>query len=114
MCIRCVFKCGKHHDHDYEELNQAFQKYKEEITSLLKPMEKQVMTTKKALAQLDTRSGEISDQRAAIAVDIHGTFRRLQEVLSVRETELIDQLDRMTQGKLKGLAAQRDQIETTL
>ena len=42
------------------------------------------------------------------------TFRRLWEVLDVRETELIGQLDHVTQEKLKGLAAQRDQIETTL
>ena len=60
---------------------------------------------KEALAQLDARCGEISDQRAATA---YGTFRRLLEVLDVRETELIDQLDQMIQGKLKGLAVQRD------
>jgi hypothetical protein len=41
-------------------------------------------------------------------------IQKLREVLNVRETELIDQLDRMTQSKLKGLAAQRDEIETTL
>ena len=63
---------------------------------------------------LDARCGEISDQRTATAVNIHVTFRRLQEVLDVRETELIGQLDQVTQGKLKGLAVQRDQIETTL
>ena len=58
---------------------------------------------KETLAQLDARCGEISDQRTATAVNIHGTFRRLQEVLDVRETELIGQLDQVTQGKLKSL-----------
>ena len=114
ICWRCALKGGKHHDHDYEELDKAFKKYKQEITSSLEPMEKQVSTIKKALAQLDTCCGEISDQRAATAVNIHVTFRRLREVLDVRETELIGQLDRATQEKLKSLAAQRDQIETTL
>ena len=114
ICTRCAIKGGKHHDHSYEDLGQAFRKYKEEITSSLKPMEKQVKTMKQALAQIDARYGEISDQRTATAVNIHGTFRRLQEVLDVRETELIGQLDQETQGKLKGLAVQRDQIETTL
>ena len=114
ICMRCALKGGKHHDHSYEDLGQAFKKYKEEISSSLEPMEKQVMIMKEALAQLDARCGEISNQRAATAVNIHGTFRRLQEVLDVRETELISQLDQATQGKLKGLAVQRDQIETTL
>ena len=102
------------HDHSYEDLGQAFRKYKEEISSSLEPMEKQVTIMKQTLAQLDARCGEISDQRTATAVNIHGAFRRIQEVLNVRETELIGQLDQVTQGKLKGLAVQRDQIETTL
>ena len=114
ICSKCALKGGKHHDHDYEELDQAFSKYKEEITPWLEPMEEQVATIKKALAQLDACSGEISDQRAATADNVHVTFGKLREVLNIRETELIGQLDQMTQGKLKNLAAQSDQIETTL
>ena len=114
ICYQCIMKGGKHHDHDYALLRIAFEKYKEEITSSLEPMEKQVTIIKKALEQLKTCCGEISDQRAAIEDNIHETFRRLREVLKVRETELITQLHKMTQAKLKGLAAQSDQIETTL
>ena len=114
ICLRCALKGGKHHDHSYEDLGQAFREYKEEISSSLEPMEKQVTIMKETLAQLDARCGEISDQRTATAVNIHVTFRRLQEVLDVRETELIGQLDQVIQDKLKGLAVQRDQIETTL
>jgi hypothetical protein len=50
----------------------------------------------------------------AIEENIHSDFRRLQEVLRDRETELASQLDQMTRSKLKSLAAQKDQIETTL
>ena len=114
ICLKCVTKSGKHHSHDYEELNVAFEKYKEEITSSLEPMEKQMTTIKKALALIEQCRGEISDQQAAIEDNIHVTFRRLREVLTVRETELIDHLHKTTQGKLKGLAAKSDQIETTL
>ena len=114
ICMRCALKGGKHQNHSYEELELAFSKHKKDFELSLEPMEKQVMIMKKALAQLDACCEEISDQRAATAVNIHVTFRRLQEVLNVRETELIGQLDKMTQGKLKELATQRNQIETTL
>ena len=77
-------------------------------------MEKQAVIVKNTLAQIDTSCEEISDQQTATEGDVHATFRRLQEVLSARETELIGQLDQETQGKLKGLAVQRDQAETTL
>ena len=114
VCYQCVIKSGKHQDHDYALLQKAFEKYKEEITPSLEPMEKQVTIIKKALEQLNARCGEISNKRAAIEDNIHVTFRRLREVLTVRETELITQLHKTTQAKLKGLAAQSDQIETTL
>ena len=114
ICYKCALKGGKHHSHDYEELDQAFEKYKKEITSSIEPMEKQVVIIKKALALIEQCCGEISDQREAIENNVHVTFRQLREVLTVRETELIGQLHQITQGKLKGLAAKSDQIETTL
>ena len=55
------------------------------------------------LSQLDVHCGKISDQRGATEDSIHSTFKRLREVLNVRETELISQLDEMTHSKLKGL-----------
>ena len=114
ICWKCMAKGSKHHDHDYDELGDAIEKYRVEIVSWIEPMEKQVSIIEKALAKLDARCKEISDQRMTTEDNIHTTFRRLREVLNVRETELTDQLHQLTQEKLKGLAAQRDEIETTL
>ena len=114
ICYKCVIKDGKHDRHDYLGLDQACEKYKKEIASSLEPMEKQVMTIKKALAQLDACCEEISDQQTATAGNIHVTFTQLREVLNVREAELIHQLQQVTKEKMKGLAAQRNQIEATL
>ncbi len=73
-------------------LDEAIYKYKGEITSSLEPMEKQLKTIHTALAQIDTRSREISDQRMTIEASIHDTVRKLHEILDVRKTELIGQL----------------------
>ncbi len=112
ICYKCAVKGGKHHDHDYDPLDEAFDKYKGEITSSLEPLEKRLKTIHTALAQLNTRSAEISDQRVTIEARIHNTIGRLHEVLDVRKTELIGQLHQMTQWKLKTLATQRDEMET--
>ncbi len=112
ICYKCAVKGGKHRDHDYDPLDEAFDKYKIEITSSLEPMEKQLKTIHTALAQLDTRSREISDQRVTIEASIHVTIRKLHEILDVRKTELIGQLHQMIQRQLKTLATQRDQMET--
>ena len=114
VCVKCALKGGKHHSHDYEDLDKAFEKYKVQVTASLEPMKKQVTTVNKALAQLDARCAEISDQRAAVETDIHTTFKKLYRILETRQTELIRKLHEITQRKLKNLAAQRDQLETTL
>ena len=114
ICLRCIIKGSKHQSHDYAELDKAFERYKVEITASADHMEKQLTTINKALAQLDTRCGEISDQQAAIEADIHSTFRKIHSILDARKTELIGRLHQITQRKLKGLAVQRDQLETTL
>ena len=114
ICLQCVIKCGKHHDHDYVFIQQAFQQYSKEITSSLEPMENQVVIVKKAVRQFNTLKADISHQQTAIEDDIHVTFRKLRKVLDDRETKLIGKLHQMSQMKLKDLASQSDHVETTL
>ena len=114
ICLKCALKSSIHHTHNYSDVPEAFKKFKDTITPSLEPMEKQLLATKEALTLIDTRCGEISDQRAATEANIQSTFRRLHEILDARQTQLIDQLHHATQRKLKSLAAQRDQIETLL
>ena len=104
ICLKCAIKGGKHHSHDYKDLEQTIKKYKEEMTASLGPMEQQLTTVKKALAQFERCCGEISDQRAAIEADVHKRFRQLREMLDVRETEVIGQLHQLSRSKLKSLA----------
>ncbi len=109
ICYKCIAKGGKHYDHDYDPLDEAFDKYKGEIMTSLEPMEKTITT---ALAELDTRSKEISDQGGIIEASIHDTTRQLHDILDVRKTELIDQKHCITQRKLKNLAIQREEMKT--
>ena len=113
ICVKCALKGGKHHSHDCKDFDESLEKFKVEVAASLEPMEKQLTTINKALAQLDTRCGEIPDQQAAIEADIHSTFRKVQAILDARKTELIGQLHQITQRKLKDLTVQRDQLETT-
>ena len=112
ICYKCVLKGGKHEGHDYDELKNAYEKYKGEVRPSLEPMEGKLNTVKKALAQLDTRCGEVSDQREVIEASIHNIIRQLNEFLDTRKTELISVLHQITHGKQKDLAAQRDEMET--
>ena len=109
VCRDCTVRV--HRDHQYDLVTDAFQKHKDVLVTSLQPVEQQLDTVTKSLQQLDTQCQQITDQREALVGNIHKTIRQLQEALEVRKTELISQLDHITQRKLKTLAAQRDQIE---
>ena len=112
ICLHCALKTGKHHNHDYALIEEAFETYKKEIGSLLEPINRKLVSVDEVLTQFDKDNGEISDQQAAIEADIHDTINELHQVLDVRRTELISRLHQLTQRKLKDLAAERDQAET--
>ena len=114
ICWKCAIKGGKHHSHDYDELKSAYERYKGEARPSLKLMEGKLNTVKKALAQLDIRCEEVSNQQTTIEASIHNIIKRLQESLDARKTELISDLHQKTQGKLKDLATQRDEMETIM
>ena len=112
ICFKCVLRGSKHEGHDLDEIKNAYERYKGEARPLLEPMVGKLNTVKKALAQLDTCCGEVSDQRGVIEDSIHNAIRALHQLLDVRKTELISVLHQITQAKLKGLATQRDEMET--
>ena len=112
ICFHCTLKTGKHYNHDYALIEEAFETYKKEIGSLLEPINRKLASVDEVLTQFDKDNGEISDQRAAIEADIHDTINELHQVLDIRRTELISHLHQLTQRKQKDLAAERDQAET--
>jgi hypothetical protein len=112
ICLLCI---KEHHRHHHcVSLKEAFRKYQEEVGVFLEPMEEQIETLQGALLQFDIRCEEISSQQTATRSDIHSTFMSLREALNVRENELTCQLDLVTRRKLKGLAVQKDHVETSL
>ena len=70
ICWEYGIKGGKHYSHEYDKLDVAYRRYKEEIMSILEPMETHLLTIKEASEQLEIRCSEISDQEAAIETDI--------------------------------------------
>ena len=109
ICRDCILKV--HRNHQYNLASDAFPKHKDEVASSLQPVEQQLASVDKALEGLDTRCGQITDQRQTIEIDIKRSIRQIHEALEARQEELITQLDQVTQQKMKSLAAQRDKLE---
>ena len=109
ICLQCTIQ--QHHTHKYY---QVFEKHKQEIISSgLNPAEQQQTFARKDLEKLDVHCREITDQQAALQAQIHKSSQQLHEIIDLRERELTNKLNYITQDKLSQLAAQREQIETT-
>ena len=109
ICQHCIVKT--HRDHQYDLVSEAFPKHRDIMASHLEPVRQQLSTVNKAVQDLGTEQDQIMDQRATIEADIEAKITQLHEALEVRKTELIGQLDQMTQQKLKTLSIQRDELE---
>ena len=109
ICSDCTVRL--HQGHQYDLVTDTFPKHRDEILSHLQPVRQHLDTVNEALQALDTRTKEVTDQRMDIEADIHERINQLLRALEQRRTELIGQLDQITQNKLKLLAAQKDEIE---
>ena len=114
ICYKCVIiKWGRHHSHDYESISEAFEKYKEEISTFLEPMGNQLTRIDQAMTDVETCSADIDIRQDLVEANIESTVRELHIVLETRKTNLLNRLQEITRSKHKRLAAQKDQLETT-
>ena len=109
ICNNCTIRL--HQGHQYDVVSDTFKKHEQEIDEQLEPIKRHLATVNTALPSFDARAKEIQDQRETHQADIHKRIDQLQQALEQRRTELIGQLDQLTQLKLKSLAAERDQVE---
>ena len=112
ICLQCTIQ--QHHTHKYNLIGEVFEKHKQEIISALNPAEQQETLATKALEKLDVHCRKITDQQTALQTQIHKSSQQLHEIIDLREKELTNKLNCITQEKLSKLVSQREQIETTL
>ena len=110
ICLLCTVK--KHKDHQYDLVNDTFEKHKAEMVASLDPIENQLGVVVKELEQIEQRSADVNDQRVATKVEIQKIVRQLHEMLEASKTELMDKVDEYANQKVKNLAAQKDEVET--
>ena len=109
ICRDCIVRV--HREHQYDLVDDAFPKHKKVIVDSVLPVEQQLTSINTALESLNVCCSKITKQRQAVATDIERSIQQLHAALEKRKQELFDQLDQITNQKLKKLAAQREQLE---
>lgn len=109
ICWKCIKKTGKHHSHEYDELDDAVEKFKKELNEAIKPLEKKVEA---AVYAFDVCHKNVAEQRVAIEGEIRSNIKKLHEHLDARQEQLLGQLDLVIQDNQESLRGQRKQLET--
>ena len=111
ICNDCTIRL--HKDHNYDLVADVFPKHKEELVSNLKPVKEKLAKVQQALKVFDTLAKDIHDQRATLETDIHKEIDEQHRLLDQQRTELVGELEMLTEQTLSGLAEQRDQVQMT-
>lgn len=102
ICTNCIIRNGKHHDHEYQGLEEAFKKFKVEVGSSRIRLTKQMVNTEEALKTLEKYRQNISELQFALADGLEK---------DARKTLLMSQVFRIAQRKLKDLATEEEKLK---
>ena len=112
ICLHCTLNKHCISEHKYDLVSDTFERHKVDITSSLQKVDEQLADVTKALQHLDMRVQELCDQEEANDFNIKKRVQELIESLQLREAELVNHNHKLTQMKIKNLAAQKYELET--
>ena len=112
ICLQCTIQ--QHNGHQYNLIDEVFEKHKKDIVTSLNPAEQQLKLVEVALEKVDGRQKAILDKSTFLQMEIQKSTKQLHDEVDLREKELIHNLNHITQVKLGELILQREQVETTL
>ena len=111
ICHNCTVK--KHKEHQYDLVDDVYEKNKDKIAASLKPIETQSGKISKQIQEIDARSEEIEKQQAAVKGEIEQQVTQLIEILQAQRKDLVSEVSQMSQEKQKNLTIQRDDLKAT-
>ena len=111
ICRDCTIKA--HRDHQYDLVNDCFQKHKDAILKSLQPTKRNLGIVSGAIAEVKARSDRLETRGKQTKEGIRGTIDRLHDLLEARKRELSSQVDDLVKASRKSLDTQCGEFELT-
>ena len=109
ICLLCTIK--KHKDHHYDLVCDIFEEQKAKITASLEPVEMQLETLNKAIAEIVAESNAVKANREEVEAEINKKTQELHNIVDARKVELLSELNEETERKIKKMTIQKDELE---
>lgn len=110
ICLRCVIRGAQHNSHDYKDIDESFEKYVEDITPFLEPMEKKMLAVNSVLSSLSDFHEKIAQEHKVIKSDIRENMKQMHDLIDQREKDLFRELNDIITMKLKGISLQKHEM----
>ena len=112
ICQLCIVK--KHKDHNYDVINDAYDKHKLIIRSSLRPLNRQIDRLVEEIANLIQRRNEITEQGEKTKETTHLVIAQMKELLDQTERMLNEEIDVAMKQKLSMTDNQTKEAEAIL
>ena len=112
ICSDCTVRI--HKGHEYDLVNDTYDKHRQIIESSLEPVRKQIVVVTEALTTLTQREKEITHQGETVKEEIHVMIKQIIDLLLQSERKLTEDVDLAVRHKLSMLSQQKRKAETTL
>ena len=112
ICSDCIVRF--HKGHEYDLVNDTYDKHRQIIESSLQPVREQIVVVTEALTTLTQREKEITHQGETVKQEIHVMIKQIIDLLLQSERKLTEDVDLAVRHKLNMLSQQKRKAETTL
>ena len=112
ICSDCTVRI--HKGHQYDLINDTYDKHLQTIESSLEPVREQIVVVTEALTTLTQREKEITHQGETVKEEIHVMIKQIIDLLLRSERKLTEDVDLAVRHKLSMLSQQKRKAETTL
>ena len=112
ICSDCTVRI--HKGHEYDLVNDTYDKHRQIIESSLQPVREQIVVVTEAVTTLTHREKEITHQGETVKQEIRVMIKQIIDLLLQSERKLIEDVDLAVRHKLSMLSQQKRKAETTL
>ncbi len=110
ICSHCTVKAGIHCKHEFELIEDIFEREKKVVISALESVEEQLSTVEQTERELAESCERLSHQRASVQSEIHNNLQKSHELLEEKGKELIGFLNHVTEEKLANITKEKESL----
>ncbi len=111
ICRDCTVK--DHRDHNIEFNNVAADDKKKQLLEMLKPLREAEQSLSQSIKDVNKVESEIQTQKKKASHKIETSFVELHKILDLRKQQLLGEVNRNTEDKIKTLDTQKEKMSIT-